>query len=275
MIDFHIHTNNSDGEFSPYEVIMKAKGLEYLAITDHDTLDGHKNIGHPDLIRGIEMSCDDADSKKIHIVGLGIDVDNPKLNKVLDKISQKHDNTAKKYIKLFNKEGFDISFKELKETYPAGLLRKPHFAKFFLAKGYIQYEDEIYEKYFRRSDFKFKKPRTAFDPHVAIKLIHNAGGVAILAHPQELNCDFEAKIKELKTYALDGMEVYHSGMTKDDNKYFHDLAVKYDLLESVGSDFHGPHVYQNEKSEIGKGIDGNIICSKEVYQKLLERLKLI
>ena len=140
---------------------------------------------------------------------------------------------------------------------------KPHFARIFLKKGYVQSKDEMFEKYFNKEPFnKFKK--SFYTPEEVITMIKKVNGIAILAHPQSLKLEDNElidKIKELKVYGLDGVECYHTKQTEDEMIKFSKLAKEYSLLITKGSDFHGPIIKPD--TELGTGKNNNIVIAEE------------
>ena len=177
MIDLHVHTTASDGDKRPKELVDYAieKGINVIAITDHDTVEGveeainyskDKNII---VIPGIEF---DAESKKgqIHILGLFIDYKDKNIQEKLKKVKDERNARNDKFIAEFNKMGFEVSLDELKQVSNEEVIAKPHFAKVFLNKGYINNIEEIYNQYFNKSPFK-EMIRMSYKPQEVIEII--------------------------------------------------------------------------------------------------------
>lgn len=282
MIDLHTHTTASDGDKNPKELIDYAitKGIDVIAITDHDTIDGieeamnyskDKNIF---VIPGIEFGAE-VSKGEIHILGLFIDYKNKDLQQKLEKLKNQRSYRNDKFIEEFNKLGFDITLEELQQISNGEVIGKPHFAKLFIKKGYIKEVEEIFTNYFKKSPFKEIK-RMSYKPKEVIEIIKNANGIAILAHPHSLKLDdeiLEEKIKEFVEYGLDGIECYHSNHTEEQMKKYREIAEKYNLIITKGSDYHGP--VTKPKVELGKGINGNLIgrCDEKECIRRLEREK--
>lgn len=281
MIDLHTHTNGSDGEKTPEELIDLAisKKITALAITDHDTVDSiEKAVKYAKskdilLIPGIEV---EAQIKKgqMHILGLFVDYKNKELRKKLKYIKKARDSRNLKFIEEFNKLGFNITLDELKEVSEGKIIGKPHFAKIFLRKKYIKEKDEIFQNYFEKTPFK-EIPKTIYGPEEVIKTLKEANAIVILAHPQSLkleNEELKEKIKELKKYGLDGLECYHSKQTKKQMEDFKNIAQEYGLIITKGSDYHGPNTKPG--IELGTGKKNNIVLEeseeKDMVNKLLE-----
>lgn len=182
-----------------------------------------------------------------------------------------------KFIEELNKMGFDITLGELKEVSNGNVIGKPHFAKVFIKKGYIQTTDEMFDKYFNQPPLCNIK-KTILTQEDVIKLIRKANRIAVLAHPQSLKLsddELVEKIKELKTYGLEGLECYHSGQTPEQMKKFKQIAKELNLLITKGSDYHGPIV--KPKVQLGTGIDNNIILQDDrtIIDNLLKYRKTI
>ena len=279
-IDLHAHTNASDGEFSPSKLIDLAisKNISALTISDHDTVDGieeainyakGKNIL---VIPGVEINTK-VEKGQMHILGQFIDHRSEKLRKALEWSVNGRNTRNNEFIRLFNERGLNVTLDELIEVSGGTVIGKPHFAKVFLEKGYISDKIEIFDKYFNKFPFT-NVQRFLYDSKDVIKMIHEAGGVAILAHPQSLKLnddELEVKIKELISYGLDGLECYHSGQTKEQMHVYRQLANKYNLIVTKGSDFHGPIVKPN--IELGTGLDCNIVNDEEnhILETLLKK----
>lgn len=275
MIDFHSHTKASDGEFSPQELTNLAiqKHMTAIAITDHDTVDGleeaeeyakDKDIM---LIPGIELEAK-VEKGQMHILGLFIDYNNKEFKDKLNAIREYRNSRNDKFIEEFNRIGFEISLEELIKESNGKTIGKPHFARIFLQKGYVQTKDEMFDKYFNQEPFnKFKK--SFYTPEEVITMIKKVNGIAILAHPQSLKLEDNElidKIKKLKGYGLDGMECYHTKQTEEEMMRFNEIAKEYNLLITKGSDFHGPII--KPETQLGTGKNNNIVIYEE--DKMLE-----
>lgn len=284
MIDLHAHTTFSDGEYTPEELIDIAidRGLSTLAITDHDTVDGiesaleyakDKNIM---IVPGIEFDTN-VNRGQMHILGLFLDYKNKNLNEKLDYVRREREIRNRKFIKIFNDLGYSITEEEVKAITPGRVIGKPHFARVFIEKGYVKDKDEMFDEFFNKlPELKIKK--ATYDPKTVISLIKESSGLAILAHPQSLkleNDELYEKLKELKSYGLDGMECYHSRQTKEQMKDFRQMADELRLLVSKGSDYHGPIVKPG--IYLGTGIENNIVNDEEnsIIENLIEAKKRI
>ncbi|ABR30526.1 phosphoesterase [Thermosipho melanesiensis] len=241
LVDFHLHTTASDGTFSPEDLInlLKEKNIEYFSITDHDTVDGIKNIREKNFIPGVEISVEYPST--LHILGYGIDLNNKKLLETLEMLKQYRLNRNKLIIEKMQKMGFDITFEEALKEANRTIIGRPHFASLMVKKGYVNSIKEAFEKYLKKGKPLYEdKKRLNMDK--AIKLIKEANGLSFLAHPYQTTTnkdELETLIKKLVSLGLDGLEVYYSKHTKEMISTYEKIAKKFNLLKSAGSDFHG------------------------------------
>lgn len=253
-IDLHAHSDASDGTLSPSELVREAKaaGLAALALTDHDTVKGIKEARDAakeagiELVPGIELSTSFKETE-VHMVGLLIDETSPELLKHVRRfLDSRKDRNQKMYEKL-REEGFDISKEKLCEMFPKAVLTRAHVARFLLEKGYIKSMQEAFDKYVG-DGCRCYVPREKISPGQAVRLIHAAGGIAVLAHPALYRIsseDMRRLLDECKQDGLDAIEAFYSTYQPDDARRIRTLADEYGLALSGGSDFHGsnkPHI---------------------------------
>lgn len=282
MIDLHTHTTASDGEFTPSELIELAinKNIKVLSITDHDTIDGLKEaveyVKNKDIlfIPGIELKAQ-CKNGQMHILGYNIDYTSLNLQEKLNDLVNKRNIRNAKYIEYFRSLGFDISLEELQEISGGNVIAKPHFIRLLFLKGYITNKDLIYLNFFDCEPLS-KIRELAYEPKEVIRIVKEANGTAVLAHPQTLKLsdnDLENKLKELMDYGLEGLECYHSNQTLEEMQKYRKLALKYQLLITKGSDYHGPVVKPDIR--LGTGINNNIVNDEEeiILSRLLKRNK--
>lgn len=250
MVDLHCHSNYSDGSLSPRELISMAKesGINYLAITDHDTVDGMDekieiaNEYNINMVTGVEISCDFRDGE-LHILGLFFDYKNHDLNDFLLKLKKFRTERNFRMVEKFRSIGVEIDMDEfLSGGKKIEAVGKPNFAKYLLDKGIVKNFKEAFNKYLKDGGPADVKKQRVTEKE-AIAQIHNAGGIAILAHPDQTKIrnysEFEEFIKDMKEKGLDGIEVYYTNYTKKEIKFYKKIADKYNLLISGGSDYHG------------------------------------
>jgi len=247
-VDLHTHSNKSDGSLSPSELLDEAKrvGLSAIALTDHDTIDGldeaitHGNNIGVRVIPGVELSTEYM-GRDVHIVGLFIDYTNDRFLKHLEHFITARDDRNRKMCQKLTDAGIPVIYEELLEMFGDSVLTRAHFARYMLSKGYIKSLSEAFERYIG-DHCPYFIPRKMVTPKEGIEIILQAGGIPILAHPilYKLGKEtLEKLVYELKGYGLIGIEAIYSTYTNADERNIRDLANKYDLLISGGSDFHG------------------------------------
>lgn len=281
-IDLHTHTQASDGQYSSVELINNAEklGIDVIAITDHDTIDGleeameYSKKVKIEVIPGIEFSAK-VTRGKMHILGLGINYLDKELIDITNELKKNRNERNEKLIELFNNEGIDVSLSDVKKYVEGNVIAKPHFSQALLEKGYISTVEEGFKKYFDNPPYNQVK-RILVEPKKIIEIIKKANGISILAHPQSLKLtdnELEEKIQELISYGLDGLECYHSKQTNEQMDLYKKIAKKYNLLISKGSDFHGEKIKPDIK--LGIGINNNILKEDDtdIYGKIKEKLK--
>ena len=275
-IDLHTHSTASDGTLSPAELALKAheSGLSAVALTDHDTIDGVKEFISAceqygvEPISGVEISA--KYKCELHMVGLFVDYNNSEFKEKLDILKNSRFERNKKMLELLQKNGFDITEDDIlgqKENATLANVGRAHIAHAMAAKGYVADVQEAFDKYLKK-DMPCYVKRVTYSPEESIEIIHNAGGLAILAHPKfitEDRAELTTLLKRLKKAGLDGMECYYSEHSREFKNLCLDLCKEFDLLPSGGSDFHAdnkPHI------KIGKA------CSDmDIPYDLLEQMK--
>ena len=281
-IDLHTHTKASDGQYSPSELIKKAEdiGLDVIGIADHDTIDGleeamkYSKKAKIQVIPGIEFNAK-VNTGKMHILGLGIDYLDKSLIDVTNELKRNRNERNENLLKMLIDEGIEISLSDIKIYAEGNVITKPHFSQVLIEKGYISTIKDGFEKYFEK--FPYNQVRkTVLEPKRIIEIIKRAKGIAILAHPQSLklsDSELEEKIQELISYGLDGIECYHSKQTSEQMKLYKEIAEKYNLLISKGSDFHGEKIKPD--ISLGTGINNNIVGEDDavIYSKIREKLQ--
>jgi predicted metal-dependent phosphoesterase TrpH len=248
VYDLHTHTTASDGEFSPKALVIKAKssGVDVLAITDHDTTEGineaeseasKRNIK---MLPGIELSVSWMD-KSFHIVGLGIDPDNRKLQASLKETEELRDQRAVKIGNKLEKIGVTKAYCEARELAGNNTLTRSHFARVIIDQGFAVDSREVFKKYLVQNKPGFVKTSWV-EMESGIKLLKDAGGEAILAHPLRYNITaswlrrFLAAFKESGGI---GIEVVTGSSNTDEITTAAAYARRFELSGSSGSDFHG------------------------------------
>lgn len=266
LIDLHTHTNYSDGELSPMELIKLAieKNIGTIAITDHDTLEGIKQIDRSNplivnsgikIINGIELSAK-VNKGIMHILGYGIDLDNKELNEKMSILKDNSINSVLSIMEQIKKDyGIRFRYNDIKSLINANHnLGRPDLARLCIKYGYAKTVQEAFDKYLIDAYNKTKQVGKGIHYQECINLILNSGGIPVLAHPKSLELtekEFLILLKEMINNGLKGIEVYHSSHTKEEMEYYLSIANKYNLLISGGSDYHGKTV--KPEIELGTG----------------------
>jgi hypothetical protein len=273
QIDLHVHSTASDGTFTPTMLVDEAvkKGLAAFALTDHDSVDGiNEGLAAAEkagieLIPGIEFSTF-YDKKEIHIVGLFIDHKNSEFTERLNVFKDGRENKNIKMCEKFEEIGIHVSYDEMKSMYAGSVITRAHFADYLLKKGIVKDRNEAFEKYIGDGK-KCYVDREKITPKEAIELIHSVGGVAVLAHPvlYHLGSDMMGKLMDyLCENGIQALEAIYSTYSMGEELEMRNLAKKYNLLISGGSDFHGankPHI------QLGTGM-GKLFVPYDVLEGL-------
>ena len=277
-IDLHTHSNCSDGTFSVKELMDYAheKNLSAIALTDHDTVDGldegalYVKEKYPDMefVPGIEFSTVE-EGKDVHIVGLYIDHHNPdfpgKLQQFIDSRTERNKKMCKK---LTEEAGIPISYDELVSSFPGAVLTRAHYAKFMVDRGYARNRNEVFDKYIG-DNCPYYVEREKISPEEAIGYILEAGGVPILAHPILYHMSdrkLDALVARLKEAGLKGIEAIYSTYSPSEERQIKELAAKYNLAVSGGSDFHGAN---KPKIDLGTGM-GKLFLPEDLLGPIKE-----
>ncbi|NLL31414.1 MAG: PHP domain-containing protein [Clostridiales bacterium] len=262
--DLHIHSSFSDGNLTPEEIVEAAKnnGLKAISITDHDCISSQyiieKKYNDINIIPGIELSSE-IDNLEIHILGYYIDYHNENLISTVNKLSKERTKRIEKIISKLNENGINLSMEDIDSTNSVG---RSHIANAMVKKGYFDNYKSAFVNFLVKDKPAYVKGYK-LNYKEAIKVIRDSGGIPVLAHPGQVyrGLAIESLIKELKFFGLMGLEVYHPSHLREDTNRFYNLAKKYKLLITGGSDYHGKGCY-NE----------NIIGSYGIKKELLNKL---
>ena len=271
LIDMHTHSNFSDGELDPNLLLYHAKmqDIGTIAITDHDTLEGIKTLKKEadyikrmglELYSGIELSAK-RDFGRMHILGYGFNVDDKSLN---SKMTELRDNSVNAVLAIYDQirrdYGIRFTYEDIRNLINANHnLGRPDLAKLCIKYGFASSVQEAFDKYLIEAHQKTRQSNKGLQYEECLDLIINSGGIPVLAHPKSLelsNDEFIRLLESMISCGLRGIEVYHSSHTKEEMDYYLDIANRYNLLISGGSDFHGKGVKPDIK--LGTGKNGNI-----------------
>ena len=247
-VDMHIHSIESDGTYTPEEIILRAmkNNVVALAITDHDTVAGVKRGREVaqkfqmEFIEGIEVSCNEEDLE-VHVLGYYLNLEDEEFLAELRELEEARDKRNRKIIEKFEKIGIIIDIEELKSFAPGNIISRLHFANYLLEKGIVLSKNEAFDKYLGKHGIAYV-PKENFPPERAVKMIKKNGGFVSLAHPKLITLNDEKLndlIMRLKECGLDALESQYSSFSKSEKQKYKKLAKKYGLLITGGSDFHG------------------------------------
>lgn len=247
-IDLHTHSTRSDGSFTPSDLVDEAikQKLSAFALTDHDTTAGlneainYANDKEVRIIPGIELSTSYG-SVDIHIVGIFIDRTSEKLQTYLTDIIQARTDRNIAMCKKFEEHKIFFTLEDLERENPDSVITRAHIAKYLFEHGYTKSVREAFDRYVGDHASCFI-PREHISSAEGVKIILEAGGLPILAHPVLYplsSSNLEKLVKELAEAGLVGIETTYSTYSMGDTSKMKALAKKYNLLESGGSDFHG------------------------------------
>jgi hypothetical protein len=244
-IDLHVHTNASDGKYTPAELVNLAarNGLGLLAITDHDTVSGiapalEAARAFPELkiIPGVEISSH-APGSEVHLLGYFINYEDPELLKQLAALGDSRQDRARAIVEKLRGLGLDISLERVQQIAGEGSIGRPHIAQALMEKGYVSSFQEVFTRYIGQGGPAYVD-RIKLTPDEAVELILKSGGLPVLAHPSTIN-DAETVIARLASRGLVGMEAYYKDYGDQQRREMVSLAHRYKLIPTGGSDFHG------------------------------------
>ena len=259
-IDLHTHSYFSDGEMSPKELINYAKlmGIGILSLTDHDTVEGIDQAQEAadeigvHFIPGVEISVSWR-NMALHIVGLNINHKSIIITDLLKQQFKTRVTRAKRIADKLDDLGVDNAYDKAAELARGGLITRPHFAQVLIDDKICKDMKTAFKKYLKRGKPAFVQTNWVDLPS-AIQAIKEAGGVAVLAHPMRYKLTrtkLHELVEEFKEYGGEAIEAI-SGLTNNNEiSMLSALCANYDLVASVGSDFHGigktPHTMRQLK----------------------------
>jgi predicted metal-dependent phosphoesterase TrpH len=276
-IDLHIHTTASDGSFSPHEIVEMALdvGLTAIAITDHDTTSGNAEalaagaeLGI-EIVTGIELSMNHAQTS-FHMLGYFINPDDETLNERLKEVRRFREERNPRIIAKLNDLGMEITIEEALAKASGDTLGRPHIAAVLIEEGYVKNNQEAFDRYLAKGAAAYVE-RERLSSAEAIELIKGAGGVAVLAHPGTYALSVRVLnevVSGLADAGLGGIEIIYPEHTRTLQKKYYEIAERYGLAVTGGTDFHGkikPDI------KLGSGF-GQTLVPYEILEKLKERL---
>ena len=282
-VDLHCHSTASDGTFTPTDVVKLAKerNLSALALTDHDTINGVAEAGKAaaemgiDFLPGIEISAEYPHPGTMHILGYGIDPASTVLRDLTATLLGGRDDRNPRIIAKLQELGVAITMEEVEaeakveQSEKKKPIGRPHIAAILLRKGYVSSIKQAFDKYLAPGGLAyFDKER--LPPHTALQMIIDSGGIAVLAHPIQLrytnDAQLETVVKDLVDHGLAGLEVIHSDHDEKLIEQYTEMAKRYGLITTGGSDFHGTN-----KKDIDLGTARGRKIPRDFFDRLRER----
>ena len=244
--DLHTHTSCSDGLLAPEELVEAAKeaGLSYIAITDHDTVAGLHQLYEQGLypqpgiriIPGIEFSAHH-ETSEIHILGYNIDIYNKELGDRLNDVVEGRWTRFSTMVEKLQGLGYDINETDVLEIADGSTsISRSHIAQTMVKKGYFPAVADTFAQLLEKGKPAYVS-HYRLEPEEIIDLIKNSGGTPVLAHPKLVKDD--ELVEELLKKGIEGIEAIYPRHTDEDTKRYLEMADKYHLLVTGGSDFHG------------------------------------
>ncbi len=249
IADLHTHSTASDGQYRPGELVRlaRARGLELLALTDHDTVDGLAEAEEAAaaaglrVLRGVELGA--AEYSHLHILGYGFDPAG--LVPLCQKLKAGRDERKYRILDFLGEKGLALTLAEVEAIAGGDIIARPHFAQAMVRRGYVGSNREAFDRYLDTEEFRRKVKRFKADAETCIETIRSAGGRASLAHPYQIGLEdgpLEELVRRLAGYGLDAIECYYPRHTPAQERFYLHLAEKYGLHITGGSDFHGERV---------------------------------
>ena len=243
--DLHLHTTASDGRFSPEEIVHLAarQGLKIIAITDHDSVDGvrpalaaARDFPSLKVIPGVEISTD-IPHGEVHVLGYFMDYADREFKAALERLRNSRRERAQRMVAKLRDMGIHIKWERVEELAGGGSFGRPHIAQAMFERGYVSSFQEAFTKYIGRDGPAYVE-REKMTPAEVVGLIVKAGGLAVLAHPANID-RLEGLLLELERAGLVGIEAYYNGYAPEVVQGLVSIANKHRLIPCGGSDYHG------------------------------------
>lgn len=249
IADLHTHSTFSDGQYTPAELVELAKrnGIQLLALTDHDTVDGIAEAVQAgqalgvQVLSGVELGA--AEYSGLHILGYGF---NPEgLIPLCQKLKISRDERKYRIAEFLREKKLELTLEEVEAVAGGGIIARPHFAQAMVRRGYVRTVREAFNRYLDTKEFRERVTRFKADARTCIEVVRAAGGKASLAHPYQIGLadePLEELVRTLAGYGLSALECYYPKHTPEQEHAYLCLAQKYNLHITGGSDFHGERV---------------------------------
>ncbi|KGK86685.1 histidinol phosphatase [Desulfosporosinus sp. HMP52] len=242
-VDLHCHTTASDGLLTPRELVRMAAeiGLKGIGITDHDTIQGWAEAEEAgvqykiEVLQGVELNTD-WNGQEVHILGYALDNTSAKLNEQLKSLREARELRMQDILKCLATLDIELHDEEVRKLSQGDSIGRPHIAQALVERGIVRDTREAFERYLGRGAPAYV-PRYKISTEEGIRLVREAQGVAVLAHPGMQGLDDEIPV--WAKMGLQGLEVRHSEHSEEDVRRYAAIAQQYELIMTGGSDFHG------------------------------------
>lgn len=266
--DLHLHTFFSDGTYTPEELARHAaqQRLAAIALTDHDTVEGCarteaacRSLGL-EFLPAVELTCELSHSE-LHLLAYGIDPANAELLAAMDRFQQVRQTRIREMVARLNRLDVPLEAETVFALANCRSPGRPHVGRALVAQGFCSSVDEAFNRFLKR-DRPAWVPKFKISAPDALTLIHQAGGLAVMAHPALNRIDY--LIPDLVEMGLDGLECFHTKHNAATTMHYQAMARQYGLLITGGSDCHG--------MAKGKPLIGSVKLPYEHLERLRAKL---
>ncbi len=282
MIDLHVHTTASDGQYTPSQIISKAaeKNIKVIAITDHDTTAGlteaheaGKKLGLT-VVGGIEINIT-FPTGEFHLLGLSLKEPSKSLNIIVENVIKNRNERNLEMIQKMQADGVGVTMEELEADFPGTVIGRPHFAAELVKHGVVKTRQQAFDQYLARGR-KWYVPRVCTNLDEAIVAIRESGGVPVVAHPMSLYLSWGRLpdfLSDCYEKGVVGIEAFHPGARVTECLRLEELGRKIGFVITAGSDFHGEKIRSDRR--LGHTAGGKKIDDKYYYEELLRVLSVV
>lgn len=275
MVDLHVHTTASDGQYTPTEIIEKAKNhnISVIAITDHDTVAGLEEgkiaaeKAGITLVPGCELNIN-FPTGEFHLLGLGLKQISPSFTEMIATLGKNRDIRNESIVQKMRDGGVDITLEEIKNDFPNTIIGRPHLAAELEKKGIVKNRQQAFDKYLAKGRPWYTE-RIGSNLDEAIMAIKESGGVPVVAHPMSLYLSWGKLPDVLKDFyerGIVGLEAYHPGARPGECSRLEELARKIGFIVTAGSDFHGEKIRSDRRL-------GHTYSGKKIEERFWEELR--
>lgn len=264
--DLHAHTTASDGTFTPRELVEHAKrrGLAGVAVTDHDSTDGiaeavaaGKEL-NVDVVPGVEINTE-YKGKEVHVLGYYFDIASGTLQELFRTLRNERVSRMERILEKLRLLGVPVDRNEVTAEAGKGAIGRPHIARVLVKNGVVRDMREAFDKFLGKGAPAYVE-RYKFSPAEAVRLIREARGVPVLAHPGLVGKD--ELIQELLPAGLLGIEAFHPDHPEEACSRYAKMARDLGLIATGGSDFHGSGA--EHRGDLGTvTVDGSVVAKLE------------